>query len=55
MKKLNIMVMTKNGILMVYNQNVAKLREKRGEEIVGYKIGCVKIKRYSKENGIHTI
>ena len=30
-----------NEDALLIQSNVAKLREKRGEEIIGYKIGCV--------------
>ena len=30
-----------NEIALLIQSNVAKLREKRGEEIIGYKIGCI--------------
>ena len=30
-----------NDDALIIQSNVAKLREKRGEEVIGYKIGCV--------------
>ena len=37
---------------LIIQSNVARLREKRGEEIIGYKIGCVS-KDTQKKNGIY--
>ena len=41
-----------NEDALLIQSNIARLREKRGEIIIGYKIGCV-CKRDSKKNGIY--
>ena len=42
-----------NEDALIIQSNVARLREKRGEQIIGYKIGLC-FKRYSKENGLYS-
>ena len=41
-----------NEDALLIQSDVAKLREKRGEKIIGYKIGCVS-KNTQKKNEIH--
>ena len=38
---------------LLIQSTVSKLRKKRGEEVIGYKIGCVS-KETQKKNGLHS-
>ena len=42
-----------NKDALILQSTFSKLREKRGEEIIGYKIGCV-LKETQKKNGFYT-
>ena len=42
-----------NDDALVIQSTVSKLRKKRGEEIIGYKIGCV-LKETQKKNGLYS-
>ena len=42
-----------NADALVLQSTVSKLRKKRGEEIIGYKIGCV-LKETQKKNGFYS-
>ena len=42
-----------NSDALILQSTVSKLREKRGEEVIGYKIGCV-LKETQKKMGFHS-
>ena len=42
-----------NEDALIIQSNVARLREKRGEQIIGYKVGCIS-KDTQKKNGVYS-